>query len=59
VDAKKAGIPLPKGQVGSYKQRLGNIKEIERALNKQLGHKKPTFKDHRSDLLFADLKKCE
>jgi hypothetical protein len=55
-DAAK-GVPLPKGQVSTYKQRLGNIKVMERAVDKQIGRAKPTFKDHRSDMLHADLKK--
>ena len=31
---------------------------MERAVEKQLKRDKPTFKDHRSDLLLEDLRKC-
>lgn len=58
VLATKNEHGLPGGAVNTYRQRLGNIRAVERDLDKQLNRKKPNFKDHRSDLLLDDLRKC-
>lgn len=57
---KKGGIEtLPvKTNVSTYQQRLSNIMHMERNLDTLLSKGKPTFKDHRSDMLFDDLRKC-